>query len=103
MIDDNERAKALQNYNEGMAKIKSNKIPKSVISLEKAFDLQDKFKSSTNVKTNNSTMRYEIINLGMKKDPNTVNLVTSCTEPRSKLTSNYSNNVKMFSPRLMRT
>ena len=43
-------------------KVKS--IPNSVLRLEKKFDLQDKFKSVPNCKTNSSQMKYETINLG---------------------------------------
>ena len=39
-------------------------IPNSVLRLEKFFDLQDKFRSVPNYKTNSSQMRYESINLG---------------------------------------
>ena len=39
-------------------------VPNSVLLLEKFFDLQDKFGSVPNCKTNSSQMRYETINLG---------------------------------------
>ena len=39
-------------------------IPNLVLRLEKFFDLQDKFKSVPNCKTNTSQMKYETINLG---------------------------------------
>ena len=39
-------------------------VPNSVLRLEKFFDLQDKFRSVPNCKTNSSRMRYETINLG---------------------------------------
>ena len=39
-------------------------IPNSVLRLEIFFDLQDKFKSVPNCKTNSSQMKYETVNLG---------------------------------------
>ena len=39
-------------------------VPNSVLRLEKLFDLQDKFRSFPNCKTNGSRMRHETINLG---------------------------------------
>ena len=39
-------------------------IPKSILRLEFFFDLQDKFKSVPNCKTNSSEMKYETVNLG---------------------------------------
>ena len=39
-------------------------IPNSVLRLEIFFDLQDKFRSVPNCKTNSSQMKYESINLG---------------------------------------
>jgi hypothetical protein len=56
-----------------------NNIPKSVIRLEKLYDLQDKFKKVTNCKTNNSSMQFEVINLGSEKIPQTINLGKKCS------------------------
>ena len=42
----------------------SNIIPKSVISLEKFYDLRDKFRQTTNCKTHSSTLNYSPVNLG---------------------------------------
>ena len=49
-------------------------IPNSVLRLEKFFDLQDKFRSVPNFKTNSSQMKYETINLGTELNPQTINL-----------------------------
>ena len=43
----------------------SNIIPKSVISLDKFYDLQDKFRQTINCKTQSSTLNHTPINLGM--------------------------------------
>ena len=47
--------------------------------MEHLYDLNDKFKRVTNYKTNNSTMKYKIINLGSEKDPKNVDLGLGCT------------------------
>ena len=44
-------------------------VPNLVLRLEKFFDLQDKFRSVPDYKTNNSRMRYETINLGTELNP----------------------------------
>ena len=44
-------------------------VPNSVLRLEKFFDLQDKFRSVPNCKTNSSRMKYETINLGTELNP----------------------------------
>ena len=54
-------------------------IPNSVLRLENFFDLQDKFRSVPNCKTNSSQMRYESINLGTELNPQTINLGIDCT------------------------
>jgi hypothetical protein len=56
-----------------------NNIPKSVIRLEKLYDLQDKFKKVTNCKTNNSSMQFEVINLGSDNTPQNINLGKKCS------------------------
>ena len=58
-------------------------IPKSVIKLEKFYDLKDKFKGARNCKTNSSTMQYEVINLGTEHNHQCVNLGSTCT-PQEK-------------------
>ena len=49
-------------------------IPNLVLRLENFFDIQDKFRSVPNCKTNSSQMKYETINLGTELNPQTVNL-----------------------------
>ena len=48
---------------------KGNLIPKGVRTLEGMFDLHKKFINLANVKTNSSSMQYELINLGMEAEP----------------------------------
>jgi hypothetical protein len=52
----------------------SNNIPRSVVMLEKLYDLQDKFKKVTNCNTNNSYLQFEIVNLVFKFSPQNDNL-----------------------------
>ena len=58
-------------------------LPKSVIKLDKFYDLKDKFKGARNCKTNSSTMQSEVINLGIEHNPQCVNLGSTCT-PQEK-------------------
>ena len=52
----------------------SNVIAPSIVIMEHLYDFHDKFKRVKNCKMNNSTMQYEMINLGFEKDPKNVNL-----------------------------
>jgi hypothetical protein len=75
-------ANILVSINQSMDKDKPsqiNNIPKSVIRLEKLYDLQDKFKKVTNCNTNNSSMHFEVINLGFEKMPQTIKLGKKCS------------------------
>ena len=50
---------------EHQAELKSdNFIPKGVKTLERMFDLNDKFTRPVNVKTHSSSLQFELINLG---------------------------------------
>ena len=60
MIDDEEHQANLQS---------GNFIPKGVRTLEGVFDLNNKLRKSTNVKTNSSSMQYELVNLGTEVEP----------------------------------
>jgi hypothetical protein len=40
-----------------------NSIPRSVVRLEKYYDLHDKFGGEFNCKTNSSSLIYEMVNL----------------------------------------
>ena len=63
----------------------SNIIPKSVISLEKFYDLQDNFRQTTNCKNQSSTLNHTPVNLGTEHEPRFINLGIhySCDERRS--------------------
>ena len=51
-----------------------NSIPRSVVKLEKFYDLHDKFKRVANYKTHSSVMQYEVINIGTLDKPQNINL-----------------------------
>ena len=51
-----------------------NFIPKGVGTLEIMFNLNEKFRRPANVKTHNSSLQFELINLGTKTAPKFVNL-----------------------------
>ena len=57
----------------------SNIIPKSVISLENFYDLQDKFRQTTNCKTQSSTLNYAPDNLGIEHETVFINLGIHCS------------------------
>jgi hypothetical protein len=61
-------------------KVKENCVPKNVLTLEKLFDLQSKFRRPANPKTNSSTMMHFLVNLGTSEQPKYVNLGTCCSE-----------------------
>ena len=44
-------------------------MPKTIIRLEKQFDLQDKFKRLTNTQTSNSSLLYEAMNIHTEQNP----------------------------------
>ena len=54
-------------------------MPKNIIRLEKLFDLQDKFIRPTNTKIRSSSLRYEVVNLSTKQNPQNINLGKICT------------------------
>jgi hypothetical protein len=56
-----------------------NNIPKNVVSLEKLYDLQYKFKKATNCKINSLGMQFEVINLGTSSIPQNINLGKNCS------------------------
>lgn len=52
-------------------------MPKGVVKLEKLFDLKNQFWGPPNTKTQSSTLSHDKINLGIKADPNFINLGAS--------------------------
>ena len=59
-IDEDEHQSDLRNGD----MFKGNFMPKGVRMLERMFDLKNKFRKPTNVKTNISSMQYGMVNLG---------------------------------------
>ena len=65
---------------EHQAKLKfDNFIPKGVRTLERMFDLDNKFRRLENVKTHSSSLQFQLINLGTEVDPRYVNLGKCCS------------------------
>ena len=55
-------------------KLEENSIPRRVVKLENLCDIKDRFKQVTNSKLQSSTLRFELINLGTKENPQNINL-----------------------------
>jgi hypothetical protein len=55
-------------------------IPRSVMILEKYYDLHGKFSGVVNCKTNNSSLIYETVNLGTIDNPQNINLGKGCSK-----------------------
>ena len=86
VIDDEEHQENIQNGE----MTKGNFMPKGVRTLERMFDLHNKFRNPANVKTNSSSMQYELINLGTEAEPKYVNLGKCCSpRERSRFISLY--------------
>ena len=68
-IDEVEHDNSLFDHN-----FPSNLIPKSVINLEKYYDLQDKFKGNPNCKTHSSSLNFKTVNLRNEKNPQLINI-----------------------------
>jgi hypothetical protein len=49
------------------------------VRLEKLYDLQDKFKKEKTYKTNNSSMQFEVVNMGTNTTPQNINLGKNCS------------------------
>ena len=75
-----------------------NFIPKGVRTLERMFDLNNKFKRPANVKTHSSSLQFELINLGTQVEPKYVNLGKCCSPgERNKFISLFKQYKYVFS------
>ena len=71
---------AISDDEEHQAEMKyDNFIPKGVRTLERMFDLNEKFRRPANVKTHSSSLQFVLINLGTKMNPKYVNLGKCCS------------------------
>ena len=57
----------------------SYSIPKSVLNLERIYDLQDKFKGNPNCKTQSSTLNHKTVTLGIEQNPQLINIGLACS------------------------
>ena len=75
-----------------------NFIPKGVKTLERMFDLDNKFRRRANVKTHSSSLQFELINLGIEVKPKYVNLGKCCSlGERNKFISLFKQYKDVFS------
>ena len=75
-----------------------NFIPKGVRTLERMFDLDNKFRRPANVKTHSSSLQFKLINLGTKVKPRYVNLGKCCSPgERNKFISFFKQYKDVFS------
>ena len=75
-----------------------NFIPKGVRTLERMFNLNEKFRRPTNVKTHSSSLQFELINLGTETNPKFVNLDKCCSPAkRDKFVSLFKQYKDVFS------
>lgn len=79
VIEEAQHDKFLNDQFLEILKTQENTILKLIVDLEKYCDLQDKFKNTTNYKTNIPTIQYEFVNLGSESNPLNINLGTRCT------------------------
>jgi hypothetical protein len=79
MIDDEVHEQDIRYYWDEASKIKANCILRNVLSLEKLFNLKNKFRNLMNPKTNFSTMMHVLVNLRTPKQPKYINLGTCCS------------------------
>ena len=71
---------AIVDDEEHQAKLRfDNFIPKGVRTLEWMFDLNENFRRLENVKTQSSSLQFELINLGTETKPKYVNLGKCCS------------------------
>ena len=79
LMNDDTFKGAIIDDEEHQAELKFGKfIPKGVRTLERMFDLDNKFKKLANVKTHSSSLQFELINLGTEAEPKYVNLGKCC-------------------------
>lgn len=89
VIDDEDHDQKMNKMEPSEETRHSNVIAPFFIRMEHLYDFHDKFKRVENYKMNRSTMQYEIINLGSKKDPKNVNMGLGCTPTRRATFINF--------------
>ena len=79
VIDDEQHEALLQASTSEENPEHSNGMPKNIVSMEKLFELQDKFRRPTNTKRRSSSLLYEAVNLSTEQNPWNINLGNNCT------------------------
>jgi len=75
-IEEDEHEHALQEKSQAP---KGNTMPKGIVSLEKLYDLQNRFRGPKNTKTRSLELTYEQVNLETPQDLKYTNLSTCCS------------------------
>ena len=99
MTNDETFKAAIIDDEEHQAELKFNNfIPKGVRTLERMFDLDNKFKRPANVKTHSLSLQFKLINLGTEGKPKYVNLGKCCSPgERNKFISLFKQYKDVFS------
>ena len=80
MTNDETFKGAIIDDEEHQAELKfDNFIPKGVGTLERMFDLNEKFRRPANVKTHSSSLQFKLINLWIEMEPKYVSLGKCCS------------------------
>lgn len=73
---------------DGCIKLKCNKIPKGIVSLEELFDKHDRYIKSKTSKGAQQSVEYEKTNIGSLNEPMLVNIGKCCTQEERKKVAN---------------
>ena len=77
IIEEDEHDQVLQETREER---RENPMPKGIVSLEKLFDLQNRFRGTPNTKVQSSILAHQQVNLGIDKDAKFFNLRKECSD-----------------------
>ena len=77
--DEHEKNLSQESYN-SRKPFPSNMILRNVVTLEKLFDLHNKFRKMPNPKMHSSIFAYQIVNIETKESPRNINLGVCCIE-----------------------
>ena len=104
LTNDDTFKRAIIDDEEHQAELKfDNFIPKGVRTLERMFDLNNKFRRPANVKTHTSSLQFELINLGTEFKPKYVNLGKCCSSSERNSSLVCLNSTKMYLPAHMKS
>ncbi|KAH9319264.1 hypothetical protein KI387_021033, partial [Taxus chinensis] len=73
-VSSNEEGVKEETDQDGCIKLKGNKIPKGLVSLEELLDKHDRYVKSKDSKGAQQSIEYDKINIGSSTDPEMVNI-----------------------------